>query len=78
MRLLKRRSTQSIGLDIGSGLVKAVVVDHAGAVPQVTRVVVTALADDAIVEGEVMDPRSSPTPCARRSPPPASATRAWW
>ena len=56
MRLLKRRSTQSIGLDIGSGLVKAVVVDHAGAVPQVTRVVVTALADDAIVEGEVMDP----------------------
>ena len=56
MRFIRRRSTQSVGLDIGSGLVKAVVVDHAGEVPEVVRVVVTPLADDAIVEGEVMDP----------------------
>ena len=50
------RNKQTVGLDIGSGLVKAVVVDHSGAVPELTRVVVTPLADDAIVEGEVMDP----------------------
>ena len=50
------RSKQTVGLDIGSGLVKAAVVDHSGAVPELTRVVVTPLADDAIVEGEVMDP----------------------
>ncbi|MDF1505455.1 type IV pilus assembly protein PilM [Roseisolibacter sp. H3M3-2] len=50
------RSRQTVGLDIGSGLVKAAVVDHGGAVPELARVVVTPLADDAIVEGEVMDP----------------------
>lgn len=56
MRLFGRRSAQSVGLDIGSGLVKAVVVNHAGEIPEVARVVVTPLAADAIVEGEVMDP----------------------
>jgi type IV pilus assembly protein PilM len=55
MRLFGR-SKQTVGLDIGSGLVKAVVVDHAGTGPELVRVVVTPLADDAIVEGEVMDP----------------------
>jgi type IV pilus assembly protein PilM len=50
------RSKQTVGLDIGSGLVKAAVVEHGSAGPELTRVVVTPLADDAIVEGEVMDP----------------------
>jgi type IV pilus assembly protein PilM len=55
MRLFGR-SKQTVGLDIGSGLVKAAVVEHGAAGPELTRVVVTPLADDAIVEGEVMDP----------------------
>lgn len=54
MRLFGR-SSQTVGLDIGSGLVKAVVVEHGGGAPEVVRAAVTALADDAIVEGEVMD-----------------------
>lgn len=55
MRLFGRPK-QTVGLDIGSGLVKAVVLDHAGGAPELVRAVVTPLADDAIVEGEVMDP----------------------
>jgi type IV pilus assembly protein PilM len=55
MRLFGRPK-QTVGLDIGSGLVKAVVLDHGGSVPELVRAVVTPLADDAIVEGEVMDP----------------------
>ena len=55
MRLFGR-SKQTVGLDIGSGLVKAVVLDHAGNTPELVRAVVTPLPDDAIVEGEVMDP----------------------
>ncbi|MDQ6927029.1 MAG: pilus assembly protein PilM, partial [Candidatus Eremiobacteraeota bacterium] len=55
MRLFGRPK-QTVGLDIGSGLVKAVVLDHAGSAPELVRAVVTPLADDAIVEGEVMDP----------------------
>jgi type IV pilus assembly protein PilM len=55
MRLFGRPK-QTVGLDIGSGLVKAVVVEHGAGAPELVRVVVTPLADDAIVEGEVMDP----------------------
>ena len=55
MRLFGRPK-QTVGLDIGSGLVKAVVVEHGGGgMPELVRAVVTPLADDAIVEGEVMD-----------------------
>ena len=50
------RKRSVIGLDIGSGFVKVVEVDHSGDQPEVTRVVVRPLAQDAIVEGEVMDP----------------------
>ena len=50
------RPKQTVGLDIGSGLVKAVVLDHAGNTPELVRAVVTPLPEDAIVEGEVMDP----------------------
>ena len=56
MRRLFGRPKQTVGLDIGSGLVKAVVVEHGGGAPELVRAAVVALADDAIVEGEVMDP----------------------
>jgi type IV pilus assembly protein PilM len=46
----------SVGLDIGSGFVKMVVVDHSGDQPEVSKVAMRALLPDAIVEGEVMDP----------------------
>ncbi|MGH7700258.1 MAG: type IV pilus biogenesis protein PilM [Gemmatimonadales bacterium] len=46
----------SVGLDVGSGIIKLVVVDHGGTEPQVTKVATTEVAADAIVEGEVMDP----------------------
>lgn len=55
MRLFGRPQ-QTVGLDIGSGLVKAVVVEHTGAGPELVSAAVIPLADDAIVEGEVMDP----------------------
>lgn len=55
MRLFGRPK-QTVGLDIGSGLVKAVVVEHAGGAPELVRAAVRPLAEDAIVEGEVMDP----------------------
>ncbi len=55
MGLFGRKKT-AVGLDIGSGFVKLVQVDHSGDQPQVLRVGMKPLADDAIVEGEVMDP----------------------
>lgn len=50
------RSKVTAGLDIGSGFVKLVVVDHSRGDPEITRVTTRPLAPDAIVEGEVMDP----------------------
>jgi len=50
------RSKESIGLDIGSGFVKVVTVDHSGDQPEVSRIAMRPLVADAIVEGEVMDP----------------------
>ena len=55
MPLFSRRKT-TIGLDIGSGLIKVAVVDHGNGAPELVRVAVTMLPADAIVEGEVMDP----------------------
>src|SRR5690554_6690050 len=49
------RSKSSIGLDVGSGYVKLVEVDHSGGQPEVTRVAMQPLLSDAIVEGEIMD-----------------------
>jgi type IV pilus assembly protein PilM len=46
----------SVGLDIGSGFVKMLEVDHSGDQPEVSRVAIEPLLPDAIVEGEVMDP----------------------
>jgi type IV pilus assembly protein PilM len=46
----------SVGLDVGSGIIKLVVIDHGGSEPEITKVATTEVAADAIVEGEVMDP----------------------
>lgn len=54
MFMFGRRST-TVGLDIGSGLIKAAVIEHGRGGPVLTRVVITPLASDAIVDGEVMD-----------------------
>src|SRR5512135_600024 len=50
------RSRSTVGLDIGSGLIKLVVISHGGGGPMLTKVAFTQVVDDAIVEGEVMDP----------------------
>jgi type IV pilus assembly protein PilM len=52
-----RRNRTTVGLDIGSGLIKVAVVDHSGAQPELVHVSQTPLLPDAIVEGEVMDPQ---------------------
>lgn len=49
------RTRSSVGLDIGSGFVKVVEVDHSGDQPEVSRVAMRPLLPDAIVEGEIMD-----------------------
>ena len=54
MALFKKK-TSTVGLDIGSGFVKVVQVDHAGDQPEVTLVAMRPLLPDAIVEGEIMD-----------------------
>lgn len=55
MALFGRKRT-TVGLDIGSGLVKVAVIDHSRGVPELTKVAIAPLPPDAIVEGEVMDP----------------------
>ena len=50
------RNKTTVGLDIGSGLIKMVVVSHGSGEPILSKVGMRAVVDDAIVEGEVMDP----------------------
>lgn len=50
------RKKKTVGLDIGSGLIKLVVVDYASGQPALAQVAVTPVLADAIVEGEIMDP----------------------
>jgi type IV pilus assembly protein PilM len=50
------RSKVTAGLDIGSGFVKLVVVDHSRGDPEIIKIATSPLIPDAIVEGEVMDP----------------------
>src|SRR5438270_2882531 len=50
------RKKSTVGLDIGSGLIKVAVIDPSKREPELVRVTVTPLLADAIVEGEVMDP----------------------
>lgn len=54
MALFSRKKF-TVGLDVGSGLVKAVVMDHSSGTPILAKVVITPLNEAAIVEGEVMD-----------------------
>lgn len=54
MAFLGRRKL-TVGVDVGSGLVKAVVIDHTGGAPIVTRVILAPIADTAIVDGEILD-----------------------
>ncbi len=49
-------SKQSVALDVGSGLIKLVAVEHGKTEPVLSRVAVTPVLADAIVEGEIMDP----------------------
>lgn len=46
---------QTVGLDIGSGLIKMVSISHRSGEPVLTKVAFTSVVDDAIVEGEVVD-----------------------
>ena len=55
MALFGRNKT-TVGLDIGSGLIKVAVIEHGRNEPELAKVVITPLLGDAIVEGEVMDP----------------------
>src|SRR5438093_10629711 len=50
------RTRTSVGLDIGSRLLKPAVVTHGPGEPVLTKVAFAPLVADAIVEGEVMDP----------------------
>ena len=54
---LLRRNRLTIGIDIGSGFVKAAAIDHSGVEPRLMRLAALPLVSDAIVEGEVMDPQ---------------------
>jgi type IV pilus assembly protein PilM len=53
MRFGRKKTT--IGLDIGSGLIKIAVIDHGRGEPVLTKVAIAPLLADAIVEGEVID-----------------------
>ena len=55
MALFGRKKT-TVGLDIGSGLIKVAVIDHSKREPELIEGRHPAAAADAIVEGEVMDP----------------------
>jgi len=47
---------RTVGLDIGSGLLKLAVIEHGGSEPELSKVAVAPVLADAIVEGEIMDP----------------------
>jgi type IV pilus assembly protein PilM len=50
------RKSMTVGLDIGSGLIKLVAISHASGGPVLTKVALAPIGHDAIVEGEIMDP----------------------
>ncbi len=49
-------SKSTVALDVGSGLIKLVEMDHSKGDPVLSRVAITPVLADAIVEGEIMDP----------------------
>lgn len=52
---LFRRNGRMTGIDLGSGLVKAAVVDHGGDTPRLLRLASCPVPPDAILEGEILD-----------------------
>ncbi len=52
-----RGNRTTVGLDLGSGFLKVVVIDHSGKEPEITHIAHSPLISDAIVEGEIMDPQ---------------------
>ena len=55
MKLFTRKSKSSVGLDIGSSLIKVVEIDHSQDDPVMTHYGIIKLPPEAIVEGELMD-----------------------
>ncbi|MBN2071427.1 MAG: type IV pilus assembly protein PilM [Candidatus Krumholzibacteriota bacterium] len=50
-----RKKTSTVGLDIGSSLIKAIEIEHSGDTPRIVRFGMNRLLPEAIVEGEIMD-----------------------
>jgi type IV pilus assembly protein PilM len=50
------RGKTTVALDVGSGLMKLVAIDHSKDEPELARVAVAPVLGNAIVEGEIMDP----------------------
>jgi type IV pilus assembly protein PilM len=50
------RTRSTVGLDIGSGYIKVALINHSSGMPVLEKVAMARVPDDAIVEGEVMDP----------------------
>jgi len=50
------RKKTTVGLDIGSGFIKAAVIDHSKDLPQLEKVAIAPIEGDAIVDGDVVDP----------------------
>jgi type IV pilus assembly protein PilM len=55
MKMFSKKSKTSVGLDIGSSLIKIVEIDHGKSEPVLTKFGVIKLPPEAIVEGEIMD-----------------------
>ncbi|MBN2185454.1 MAG: type IV pilus assembly protein PilM [Candidatus Krumholzibacteriota bacterium] len=50
-----KKKASTVGLDIGSSLIKAIEIDHSGDVPRIVHFGMNRLLPEAIVEGEIMD-----------------------
>jgi type IV pilus assembly protein PilM len=55
MKVFSRKGKTSVGLDIGSSLIKVVEIDHSKDTPMLIRYGIVKLPSEAIVEGEIMD-----------------------
>ncbi len=55
MKMFSRKSKSTVGLDIGSSLIKVVEVDHSKGEPMLAKYGIIKLPPEAIVEGEMMD-----------------------
>lgn len=55
MKMFSKKSKTSVGLDIGSSLIKIVEIDHSQDEPVLTKYGIIKLPPEAIVEGEIMD-----------------------